>query len=233
VTEEEWLACQDPTPMLALLRGRVSERRLRLFACACCRRIWDRLEQEGSRHAVEVAEDFADGRASLEQLKLARQILQKITDPSPRGGELACGYTTDVSAWDAATGAARSSQVVFSPAWDAACRRADRTHRRADQEVVDAVARGERKTASKEQAAILRCLFNSPFRSIAHEPAWMPDNAVTLTRTIYEERRFDLLPLLADLLEEAGCPAEVSEHCRGPGPHVRGCWVVDLVLGKE
>ena len=57
--------------------------------------------------------------------------------------------------------------------------------------------------------------------------------ALTLARTVYDERRWELLPLLADLLEEAGCPAEVSAHCRGPGPHVRGCWVVDLLLGQR
>ena len=55
-----------------------------------------------------------------------------------------------------------------------------------------------------------------------------------LARTIYDDRRFDLLPILADALEEAGCgDAEILAHCRGPGPHVRGCWAVDLVLGKE
>jgi hypothetical protein len=50
---------------------------------------------------------------------------------------------------------------------------------------------------------------------------------------MYDSRDFAAMPLLADLLEEAGCPLEVSDHCRGPGPHARGCWVVDLILSKD
>ncbi len=85
---------------------------------------------------------------------------------------------------------------------------------------------------SGQQARVVRCLFGNPFRPIQPDPAWQTPNAVTLAQTIYDERRWELLPLLADLLEEVGCPKEVSEHCRAPGPHSRGCWVVDLVLGK-
>ncbi len=72
----------------------------------------------------------------------------------------------------------------------------------------------------------------NPFRTPATDPAWVTANAVVLARTMYESGDFTLMPLLADLLEEAGCPTEVSEHCRGAGPHVRGCWVVDALLGK-
>src|SRR5262245_56860845 len=69
----------------------------------------------------------------------------------------------------------------------------------------------------------------NPYRPVAPDPAWQTPNAVTLARTMYDTRDFAALPLLAGLPEEAGCPADVSDHCRGPGPHVRGCWVVDLV----
>jgi hypothetical protein len=81
---------------------------------------------------------------------------------------------------------------------------------------------------------LLRCLFGSLFRPVSFSPAWRTDTAVALARQMYESRDFSAMPLLADALQDAGCDNEgVLDHCRGEGPHVRGCWVVDLVLGKE
>jgi hypothetical protein len=80
----------------------------------------------------------------------------------------------------------------------------------------------------------LREILGNPFLPVAIDPIWHTPQALALARTAYEERRFEDLPLLADALEEAGCTdAAILAHLRGPGPHVRGCWVVDLVLGKE
>ena len=83
----------------------------------------------------------------------------------------------------------------------------------------------------------LRDIFGNPFRPVTLDHAWLRWNdgaAVAIAQRIYDERRFQDLPILADALEEAGCTSgDILEHCRGPGPHVRGCWVVDLVLGKE
>ena len=83
---------------------------------------------------------------------------------------------------------------------------------------------------------LLRDVFGNPFRLLSVQRHWLTWNDRTipkLAQTIYDDRRFDLLPILADALEEAGCDnADILAHCRGPGPHVRGCWVVDLLLGK-
>ena len=80
----------------------------------------------------------------------------------------------------------------------------------------------------------LRDIFGNPFRPVAVDPTWLTSTAVALARGIYDDRAFDRLPILADALQDAGCEnADVLDHCRGPGPHVRGCWVVDLVLGKS
>ena len=68
---------------------------------------------------------------------------------------------------------------------------------------------------------------------LAADPAWLTSDVVALARGIYDERTFDRMPILADALQDAGCDsADILNHCRGAGPHVRGCWVVDLVLGK-
>jgi hypothetical protein len=81
---------------------------------------------------------------------------------------------------------------------------------------------------------LLRCIFGNPFRVVSFDPRWRTEDVLGVARGIYEERAFDRLPLLADALMDAGCDDEqVLGHCRDEGPHARGCWVVDLVLGKE
>jgi hypothetical protein len=89
---------------------------------------------------------------------------------------------------------------------------------------------------SQERASadLLRDIFGNPFRPVTFSPEWRTDTAVALARQMYESRDFSAMAILADALQDAGCDNEdVLSHCRGPGPHVRGCWVVDLVLGKE
>jgi hypothetical protein len=84
------------------------------------------------------------------------------------------------------------------------------------------------------QVPLLHDIFGNPFRPVTADPTWLTSTAVALARTIYEERAFDRLPILADALEDAGCDnAELLAHCRGEGLHVHGCWAVDLVIGKE
>jgi hypothetical protein len=84
---------------------------------------------------------------------------------------------------------------------------------------------------------LIREVLDNPFRPVQIERAWLSwnnDTVPKLAQTLYDERAFDRLPILADALEEAGCTdIAILEHCRGPGPHVRGCWVVDVLLGKS
>ena len=80
---------------------------------------------------------------------------------------------------------------------------------------------------------LLRCIFGNSFRSLVADVSWITSSVDSLAESIYTDRAFDRLPILADALEAAGCTnADILGHCRGPGPHVRGCWVVDLILGK-
>jgi hypothetical protein len=86
----------------------------------------------------------------------------------------------------------------------------------------------------RQQAAFLRDTCGNPFRPVAFSLEWRTDTALSLASQMYESRDFGAMPILADALQDAGCDnADILDHCRGPGPHVRGCWVVDLVLGKE
>ncbi|MBL8795674.1 MAG: hypothetical protein JNM56_17345 [Planctomycetia bacterium] len=83
-------------------------------------------------------------------------------------------------------------------------------------------------------ADLYRCVIGNPFRPLTFAPQWRTDNVLGLAQAIYEDRAFDRLPILADALEDAGCDsADLLNHCRGQGPHARGCFVVDLILGRE
>jgi hypothetical protein len=83
------------------------------------------------------------------------------------------------------------------------------------------------------QAMLVRDIFGNPFRPVSADPEWLTPTVVALATGIYEDRAFDRMPILADALQDAECAnADILDHCRGPGPHVRGCWVIDLLLGK-
>jgi hypothetical protein len=200
VTEEEWLAETDPLRLLWGLRDRASDRKLRLFACAGCRRLWWLLRDPRSRTAVEVSERYADGLADAKELAAAAQDARQAADEAEQAR---------AAGWNAA----RSAAVTADTPWAAA-------ERVAGQAAFD--------------ADLLRHVLGNPFHPLTLDPAWKTQTVVQLARSLYEERRFEYMPILADALEEAGCQdAAFLEHCRSPGPHVRGCWVVDLILGKE
>ncbi len=98
-----------------------------------------------------------------------------------------------------------------------------------EQQIEPPKIRGQMKIAR-----LLRDIFGKPFRPVTPDPRWFTSTVVDLAKAIYEGRAFDRMPILADALMDAGCDSEeIIEHCRGNGPHVRGCWVVDLLLGKE
>jgi hypothetical protein len=202
MTEQEWLQATDPKPMLEFLKGKVSDRKLRLFACACCRQVWDRLVEQASRRAVTTAEDFADGLASDDELEEAR---------------LRAGWAEKWSGQpDAADAAAWAASQETGILW---------------------VITTARRTASVSQAALMRDIFGNLFHPISLDPTWLTWHdglLVSMARQMYDSRDFTDMPVLADALEEAGCTDDdILAHCRQPGEHVRGCWIVDLLLGKE
>ena len=89
------------------------------------------------------------------------------------------------------------------------------------------------QTTLELRAHLLRDIFGNPFRPVAFDPNWRTSTVVSIAQGLYDTRDFSAMPILADALEDAGCDhADILDHCRGTGPHVRGCWVVDLVLGK-
>jgi hypothetical protein len=220
--EEEWLECPDPDEMLRFVREKVSERTLRLFACACCRRIWDRITEDSSRRAVRISELYADGRAPFKELHAAFVAADKIFSNSLH----------HVRNWHANDAARLAAHLEMRGLSDGTATAAAMAGASGGGDYWKQYA-GEKG----HQCILLREIFGNPFRSVEVDPSWLAWNSgivPKLAHAIYEDRTFDRLPILADALEEAGCDnADILSHLRGPEPHVRGCWVVDLILGKE
>jgi hypothetical protein len=222
MTESEWLACADPEPMLEFLRGKASDRKVRLFAVSSFRRVPAILGSEGCQAAFEVAERFAEGSASESEL--------------PRLD--AAGFC-----WDAPMPIrmlqtfvmVNSHTAAFSAvAWATGQKRTfvGRTQYSHPQEL-------------PTHAALLRDVIPNPFKPSPPLPAavlaWHDRTVPRLALGIYEGRKMPegtldnaRLAVLADALLDAGCEDEaLIAHCREAGTHVRGCWAVDLLLGKE
>ena len=244
MTEAEWLACSDPKMMLEFLRGKASDRKLRLFAVACCRRIWHLLPDKAAQQAVEVAEQSAEGLVQAEAL---RQACVRAEAAYQERRKLANQTHCLVEGFDpywTTTAIADASRVASLTAMDMA----DLSTRGLSlPELVALLSAGARQPEHKGsisaidaeksfQSNLLCEIFGNPFRSPkinARELNWNDGIVPKMAQSVYEQRAFDRLPVLADVLEEAGCTdADILAHCRQPGLHVRGCWVVDLLLKK-
>ena len=221
MTESEWLASTDPKKMLEFLRGNASKRKLRLFACGFCRQFWHLLTDKRSQRAVEVAERYADGEGTCEQLQLAQHQGHRATSEQDqlvhRQGHQSTRSHLPVLVTHAASvcccGSAPAERIVLCLSMH----------------------------GTEWQAYFLRDIFGDPFRPVSLAPAWLTPAVLKLAQAAYDNRHLPsglldntALAILADALEEAGCAnADILSHLRGPGPHVRGCWAVDVILGKS
>jgi hypothetical protein len=212
--EQQWLACTDPQPMLESLRGKVSDRKLRLFAVSCFRRVWGLVGAE-ARAALEACEGYAEGRVTPAALRHAFEAVPYPADLYP-ASDFAGAGGADFAALLAAN-AADFGASDTRPG-----------------------SRDERE-ASASLGRYARDILGNPFRTVALDPAWLTPDVQALARAAYEGRDLPQgtldparLAVLADALEEAGCrDQQILRHLRGPGPHVRGCWVIDLLLGSN
>src|SRR5262249_50843370 len=94
-------------------------------------------------------------------------------------------------------------------------------------------AAGNLTRERRGQERLIRCVFGTPFRPVTADPGWLTSTVLALAGQMYEGREFSAMPILADALQDAGCEDEgLLTHCRGEDVHVRGCWVVDLLLGQ-
>jgi hypothetical protein len=211
MTEAEWLAATDSADMvndLFLVEDlpcEISKRRLLLFAAGCCRTALNHLDAVICGQAVEMAERFIEGGATREQVSEKQRQVDEHKWAQPQ---------SEQPFWFAV------SSLCEMDGWQAA---EDSSAPMSDHPLLKATATN-----------ILRCVFGNPFRPVTIEPSWLTSDVRTLAEGIYQERAFDRMPILADALQDAGCDNDdILNHCRQPGEHVRGCWVVDLILGKS
>jgi hypothetical protein len=205
MTEAEWLTSTDLEAMLVHLGGRASERKLLLLGCAIHRPV---LTAEEALEFLARAERFAEGEAELADWERTRS----------RNPLLALSVRYP---WALARGGWGGAGALLG----ARIRRID-----------SAAAGAGKDPQTLRNCALLRDVFGNPFRPVAVAPKWLAWNHAAvyqLAAAIYAARSFEQLPVLADALQDAGCDkADLLAHCRQPGEHARGCWVVDLLLDK-
>jgi hypothetical protein len=231
MNEVEWLAGGDPVAMLDYLQGKVSDRKLRLFACACVRRYWHLLNWPIPRQAVELAERYAEGQATDGELEEIRQQAEMSAMTAPEFGQPAFQAAWATTLADAMAAARQAHEFIRLQAvresayetipWE---NEASRNARASSEE-------------NRDQGALLREVFGNPFRPVKVDPAWLSVSSGAggaILHAVEEGLHFEELPYLGDALLDAGCGDDnLLRHLRQPGGHVRGCWAVDLLMGRE
>ena len=239
MTETEWLTCSEnsePQTMLEFVRPQTTERKCRLLAVSFCRHILPLVSEPIGHQAVVIAEQYADGLVSLEEMLAVSKQVFDCYSSSPNTAyvmntEPSLSIKTSSIALQATaflTGAFDNYLDLCCQCTDLATLRWALLRAKPNEEVPPW------RTRIEWQFLLIEDVIGNAFRLIAIEPCWLSRNVIRLAQAIYDERTFERMPILADALKEAGCAdSDLLSHCRGPGPHVRGCWAVDLVLGKE
>jgi hypothetical protein len=230
MTEEEWNdpeADRGPSELLAQIEDRASPRKLRLFGLLCCRQNEDVFQDRRMKDLLDFAERFIEGQTTDEEraaiVKRAKPVFQAaglgeiVSDVFVPFDLVSDVYT--IREANHATSLIINCPVSFdSPD---------------EPNPVDEHNWDQARELRLELAIFLRDIFGNPFRPVLFDPAWRTSTAIGVAQKMYDSRDFSAMPILADALQDAGCEDEaILNHCRGDGPHVRGCWVVDLVLGK-
>ena len=221
MTVEEWERCGDPRDMMPQFQYYRPFRKFRHLVCACLHTVDDELKAAQLTHFVEVVERAANETISEDERSDAAQELLRLEYMDLDAGQLIA--TLRHALYEESE--QLPSGIVAGAVWGSLS-------------AIDELMGFNQGRFGTENgllySALVRDIFGNPFRPIVFDPTWRTSTAVALARGIYDDRAFDRMPILADALQDAGCDDdELLAHCRGPRPHVRGCWVVDLVLGKN
>jgi hypothetical protein len=218
MTEKQWLTYAIGA-LVAHVRSLGNDRKLRLFNCACSRMLLPWIPNPQVADALDRAEQFADGEIAVSTMRKWHRVVRKALDSSPvhaqPAAERKACWVCVFACWP--------GPEIPSDGWRYF--------------VYHGGAYGGdfEQTIRPRLVPTLHDIYGNPFRKVKFDTKWRTDTAVSLARGMYESRDFGAMPILADALQDAGCDNEdVLNHCRDTNqPHVRGCWVVDLVLGKS
>jgi hypothetical protein len=239
MTEAEWLACDDPVRLLSVATRRRGFRKILLYGVACCREHWHLLRHPSSRAAVEWAERYADGMAArdddysrLELRSEGAAFHFEAVSQSERVESWAEGWD-EAAGQDTSrlTGRVRGPQQLSEAELVATA--AYLANHLMTLDCTNPLDLTLSQFRPLHSVRLLREIFGNPFRAVRVPRSSWSAACVDHARQMYDSRDFDAMPILADSLRDCGCEDErILSHCRGAGPHVRGCWVVDLVLGR-
>lgn len=255
MTEHDWLACTDLPAMLEYLQGKVSDRKLRLFGVACCYRIWHLLTDKLGKEAVEIAQRLAEGKhIDVDLVSFTEHVwnsgfayidgfnMDRESNGASHAVNAAYHCLPDVLPRHAFAGLDSLRPNLVRVPQEAAWAVAHSRRRENDDHLAiqaDLVWQQELVAAFQqdltEQVPMLHDIIGLlPFRLVTLDSSWLSSNVVAIARSIYDKRAFGEMPILADALEGTGCRSEaILNDCRKAGPHVRGCWAIDLLLGRE
>ncbi len=232
--EQDWLARTDPKGMVEFVCEKASDRKKRLFAVACCRRIWFLMADHRSQMAVEIAERFADGMANRRERKAAIESALAAKEDADAAARKASadGDEKQWGGFNAAFAAMIAGNLRGYDPWDAA---------NAAGYAVEFLTGTPKDAEHVAQVAFVLDIFGNPFRPVPLNAAWQTPTVLALATAVSDNRILPAgtleparLAVLADALEEADCTNDaILNHLREPRGHVRGCWAVDLLLGKE
>jgi hypothetical protein len=214
MTEKEWFACEDWTLILNFLENRASQRKLLLSNLALCRALAPIIRDKQCIRAMNVLESIADGTVSENDQNEAQNWARSSLSQCPQSNR--ASYFARCAVYNLTL--VEHDHAVLSQAGN----------------YIAALDATEKNKSDLMERGIsgLRCV--NCYHPITPNPSWLTSTVIALAQQMYDSQDFTAMPILADALQDASCDnPQILEHCRGPGPHVRGCFVVDLCLNKS
>jgi hypothetical protein len=228
----EWLERAPPGQLAVFLSKEASPRKSGLFIRHLCRCFPEVFRDPRSLSALDAADRYEAGELDQDEFQTALQAADEaMTRAQSEYDPWSAGQ--DAGATRIAGGAAAAARIAHEVSSQGFYPGVLSRLRHAILDLAGAGGGPRKNPTARAMRPVFFEHFGNPFRPVTLKPAWRTTTTVQLAQGMYESRDFGAMPILADALQDAGCDsADILDHCRGPGPHIRGCWVVDLVLGK-